>query len=151
MYAQFAKKFIRSAKAKKTLEPIRFKQNRAKTIAAPTVAILGNDHAFFEYNSFLTPHKPKDIANRMKENQQLIEPWANLNGTLQAAYFILAIRAVGLDTGPMQGLNKSAADKAFWAGTKFKPNFICSIGRGDETTIFKKLPRFEFDQICDIV
>ena len=68
-----------------------------------------------------------------------------MNGTLQAAYFILGIHAVGLDAGPMQGLDKTAADEDFWAGTKVKTNFICSIGRGDETTVFKKLPRLEFD------
>ena len=82
-------------------------------MAAPIVAILGNDHAFFEQNSYLWPHKPRDFSNRMKEYPQLIEPWANLNGTLQAAYLIMAIRAVGLDAEPTQGLDKEAADKAF--------------------------------------
>ena len=118
---------------------------------APAVAILGNDHAFYEHNSFFAPHRPGDIANRMSENPQLIAPWANLNGTLQAAYFIMAVRSIGLDAGPMQGLDKEVADKAFWSGTEIKTNFVCSLGYGDETTVFKKLPRFEFDQVCEIL
>ena len=144
-------KFLQSEKSKKILEPILFEGNRAKTMAAPVVAILGNDHAFFEHNAFFAPHKPRGIADRMSENPQLIVPWANLNGTLQAAYFILAVRAVGLDAGPMQGLNIQEADKAFWVGTEVRTNFICSIGHGDETTVFKKLPRFDFDQVCEII
>ena len=43
-------KILRSTRAKKALEPILFEANRAKTMAAPIVAILGNDHAFFEHN-----------------------------------------------------------------------------------------------------
>ena len=144
-------KFIRSKTAKKLLQPILFEANRAKTMDAPVVAILGNDHAFFEHNSFLAPHKPQGIADRMQENPQLVAPWANLNGTLQAAYFIMAVRAVGLDAGPMQGLDKEAADRAFWEGTEVKTNFICSVGYGDENTVFKKLPRFEFDQVCQFL
>ena len=144
-------KFLRSTRAKETLKPILFEPNRAKTMATSVVAILGNDHAFFEHNSFFAPHRPQDIANRMEKNPELVAPWANMNGTLQAAYFILAVRAVGLDAGPMQGLDKVAADEAFWLGTEVKTNFICSVGYGDETTVFKKLPRFEFDQVCEIL
>ena len=144
-------KFVQSENAKQILKPILFEGNRAKTMAAPVVAILGNDHAFFEHNAFFAPHKPQGIADRMSENPQLIAPWANLNGTLQAAYFILAVRAVGLDAGPMQGLDKEEADRAFWAGTEVRTNFICSIGHGDESTVFKKLPRFDFDQVCEII
>ena len=73
------------------------------------------------------------------------------NGTLQAAYFILAVRAVGLDAGPMQGLDKKAADAVYWSGTSVKTNFICSVGYGNEITVFKKLPRFEFDEVCEIL
>ena len=144
-------KFVCSDNAKKVLEPILFEPNRAKTMQAPAVAILGNDEAFYEHDSFLTPHRPGAISKRMIENPELIPDWAMRNGTLQAAYFILAVRAVGLDAGPMQGLNKKAADEAYWAGTRVKTNFICSIGHGDETTVFKKLPRFDFIEVCEIL
>ena len=144
-------KFVCSDDAKKVLEPILFEPNRAKTMQAPAVAILGNDHAFHDHNAFLTPHRPDAIAQRMNENPNMIPDWAMRNGTLQAAYFILAVRAVGLDAGPMQGLDKKAADEAYWAGTKVKTNFICSVGYGDETTVFKKLPRFDFTDVCEIL
>ncbi|MDG2034289.1 MAG: malonic semialdehyde reductase [Rhodospirillales bacterium] len=144
-------KFVCSEDAKKVLEPILFEPNRAKTMQAPAVAILGNDDAFYEHDAFLTPHRPGAMSKRMIENQELIPDWAMRNGSLQAAYFILAVRAVGLDAGPMQGLNKKAADGAYWAGTRVKTNFICSVGHGDETTVFKKLPRFDFKEVCEIL
>ncbi len=144
-------KFVCSDNAKKILEPILFEPNRAKTMQAPAVAIFGNDYAFYDHDVFLTPHRPGAISKRMTENPELIPDWAMRNGTLQSAYFILAVRAVGLDAGPMQGLNKKAADDVYWAGTKVKTNFICSIGHGDETTVFKKLPRFDFAEVCEIL
>ncbi len=51
----------------------------------------------------------------------------------------------------MQGLNKAKADEVFWSGTDIKTNFVCSIGRGDEATVFKRLPRFEFNEVCEII
>ncbi len=144
-------KFICSDDAKKVLEPILNEPNRAKTMLAPAVAILGNDDAFYEHDSFLTPHRPGAMSKRMTENKDLIPDWSMRNGTLQAAYFILAVRAIGLDAGPMQGLNKKAADEAFWAGTRVKTNFICSVGYGDENTVFKNLPRFDFEEVCEIL
>ena len=144
-------KFLRTEKAKKILEPILFEPNRAKTMKAPVVAILGNDHEFFKYNSFFAPHRPDAILKRMDDSPQLIGPWSILNGTLQAAYFILAVRAVGLDAGPMQGLDKAVADETFWKGTEIKTNFICSVGEGEEGTVFKKLPRFSFEEVCEVL
>ena len=144
-------KFLTTDEAKQKLEPILNEPNRAKTMLAPVIAIFGNDHKFFEHNDFFAPHRPGVIRNRMEENPDLVLPWANLNGTLQAAYFILAVRAVGLDAGPMQGLNKAKADEVFWSGTDIKTNFVCSIGRGDEDTVFKRLPRFEFNEVCEII
>ena len=65
-------KFVCSDNAKKVLEPILFEPNRAKTMQAPAVAILGNDEAFYEHDSFLTPHRPGAISTRMIENPELI-------------------------------------------------------------------------------
>ena len=144
-------KFIQSAAAKKILMPIMMEANRGKIGGGSVVAILGNDYEFYEHNAQLTPFRPTATRDRMIGKPDLIHHWASLNGTLQAAYFMLAVRAAGLDIGPMQGLDKAACDEAFWAGTKVKTNFVCSIGRGDEITIFKKMPRFDFDEVCEIL
>ncbi|MDA0240423.1 MAG: malonic semialdehyde reductase, partial [Proteobacteria bacterium] len=105
--------FVKSDEAKKRLEPIMFERNRAKTMQAPVIAILGNDLEFGQKSPFFAPHRPDDVKGRMEENPNLKQPWAIKNGSLQAAYFMMAVRAVGLDVGPMQGLDMAACDEEF--------------------------------------
>jgi 3-hydroxypropanoate dehydrogenase len=65
------------------------------------------------------------------------------NSTLQGAYFIIAARMLGLDTGPMSGFSNAAVDEAFF-GTRIKSNFISTLGYGDPATIFSRSPRPDF-------
>ena len=144
-------KFITSDEAKEKLGPVVNEPNRAKTLKAPATAIFGADHDFYEHFTKLTPFRAEMLQQRMADNPNMIAPWATMNSALQAAYFMMAVRAIGLDVGPMQGIDKPGMDEAFWSGTKVKTMFICSFGRGDETTIFKKLPRFDFEEACEIL
>ena len=73
------------------------------------------------------------------------------NGSLQGGYFILAARAVGLDCGPMSGFDNDAVDRTFFSGTRIRSNFLCNLGYGDDTGLFPRSPRFEFDEICTIL
>ncbi|MEO0403166.1 MAG: nitroreductase family protein, partial [Pseudomonadota bacterium] len=38
-----------------------------------------------------------------------------------------------------------------FAENGWKSNFLCNIGYADETALFGKLPRFEFDDICEVI
>ena len=51
----------------------------------------------------------------------------------------------------MSGFDNEGLDKEFFSETSFKSNFICNIGYGDESKLFKRSPRFDFDQICKIL
>ena len=42
-------------------------------------------------------------------------------------------------------------DEAFFTGTKVKSNFLCNIGYGDDSTLRPRSPRFDFDEIAEIV
>ena len=83
--------------------------------------------------------------------QQKIESSAFRNGTLQGAYFIIAARALGLDTGPMSGFDNAGVDREFFAGTSVKSNFLCSLGYGDPSGLFPRSPRFSFEEMATIV
>jgi 3-hydroxypropanoate dehydrogenase len=75
----------------------------------------------------------------------LREVSAMRNSSMQGAYFILAARALGLDTGPMSGFSNEAVDAAFFADTpSVKSNFISTLGYGDSATIFERSPRPDF-------
>ena len=73
------------------------------------------------------------------------------NATRQGAYFMIAARALGLDVGAMSGFSNEIVDQEFFAGTTLRSNFLCNLGYADETALFQKLPRFEFDEVCHFV
>ncbi|OYY89216.1 MAG: malonic semialdehyde reductase [Sphingomonas sp. 28-66-16] len=119
--------------------------NAPKIKAAPVTVIIGMDENFHELLPELFPHA--DAKSWFVGNEALRKTSAMRNGTLQGAYFIIAARALGFDTGPMSGFNNEAVDAAFFAETPHvKSNFISTLGYGDPATIFERLPRPAFDR-----
>ena len=104
--------------------------------------------AFYEQLPDLFPHT--DARSWFVGNDQLIEKTAFRNSSLQGAYFIMAARALGLDTGAMSGFSNDAVDAAFFAGTTVKSNFISTLGYGDPASIFERSPRPDFDRFNTI-
>ena len=118
--------------------------NRAKILGAPVTVIIGMDMEFYEQLPDLFP--PADARSWFVGNQALIDATAMRNSSLQGAYFMLAARALGFDTGPMSGFDQSAVDADFFAGTTVRSNFISTLGHGDPASIFGRLPRPGFDR-----
>ncbi|MDE3175983.1 MAG: malonic semialdehyde reductase [Pseudomonadota bacterium] len=141
--------FLKSEAAKAKLGPAMAEGNRAKTLAAPVVAIVAFDEKFFEHLPFLFPHA--DAKPWFSGNEAFAHRSAFQNGTLQVAYLILALRAVGLDTGPMTGFDNSKVDAEFFPEGHVKSNVIINIGYGDATKLFPRSPRFSFDQIAKVL
>jgi 3-hydroxypropanoate dehydrogenase len=141
--------FVASQEAKERLKPHLSEGNRAKTMSAPVTAIIGYDLDFARHLVRLFPHAPE--AKNWFADPALAETTAFRNGTLQGAYFIVAARALGLDCGPMSGFDNAGVDREFFAGTRVKSNFICSIGHGDPAGLFVRSPRLPFDDACRIL
>ncbi|MEW6515256.1 MAG: malonic semialdehyde reductase [Pseudomonadota bacterium] len=141
--------YVKSPAAKARLLPLLMEGNRAKTQAAPVVALLGMDLTFYEQLPKLFPHT--DAKSWFVGNQPLIEATAFRNSSLQGAYFMLAARALGLDCGPMSGFDADQVNAEFFAGTNVRTNFICSVGYGDPTALFPRSPRPDFADVCTIV
>jgi 3-hydroxypropanoate dehydrogenase len=138
-----------SAEAKEKLAALSSANNQDKIRKAPVTVIIGMDMEFYEQLPELFP--PADAKSWFVGNQAMIDATAMRNSSLQGAYFIMAARALGLDTGPMSGFDNGAVDQAFFAGTTFKSNFISTLGVGDPSTIFGRLPRPGFDRFNTIV
>lgn len=138
--------FVRSEtgreKVLKALKPA----NVPKVATAPVTAIIAYDTEFWRELLYLFPHE--DRRPHFAEKPQFAEETAFRNGTLQGAYFMIAARALGLDVGAMSGFSNEVIDHEFFAGTSVKSNFLCNLGYADETALFQKLPRFEFDDVC---
>jgi 3-hydroxypropanoate dehydrogenase len=138
-----------SADAKAKLAALALLANATKILSAPVTVIIGMDSEFYEQLPDLFP--PADARAWFKDAPELAAATAFRNSSLQGAYLIIAARALGLDTGPMSGFSNDGVDAAFFAGTKFKSNFIATIGYGDPASIFGKLPRPGFDRFNTIV
>ena len=142
--------FVKSEEAKKRLAPHLSEGNLEKTMMAPVCAIIGHDLEFYEHLPQLFPHN-LDAVNWFKGKETHSATTAFRNGTLQGAYFIIAARALGLDTGAMSGFDNAGVDAEFFAGTKIKSNFLCNLGYGDPAALFPRSPRFEFAEMAEIL
>jgi 3-hydroxypropanoate dehydrogenase len=58
---------------------------------------------------------------------------------------------LGLDVGAISGFDNAVVDAEFFAGTPLKSNFLCNLGYADVDALFQRLPRFEFDDVCEIL
>ncbi len=140
--------FLQSKSAKERLSPFMSEGNRAKTLAAPVTAIIGYDLEFYEKLPKLFPHAD---ARSWFAGKPHAEETAFRNSSLQGAYFIIAARALGLDTGPMSGFDAAGVNKEFFPDGKIKVNFICNLGYGDPEGVMGRSPRFAFEEFCTIL
>ena len=142
-------KFVRSAAAKERLAKAVKPANLPKMMGAPVTAIIAWDPAYWQHLDFLFPHD--DRKPMFANNADFAHDTAYRNSTLQGAYFMIAARALGLDVGAMSGFSNAIVDEEFFSNSGWKSNFLCNIGYADETALFQKLPRFDFDDICEIM
>ncbi len=141
--------FVRSKEAKERLRPALAPGNVDKTMAAPATTIIGYDLEFCELLPRLFPRS--DMRQAFVGKPDLIKDTAFRNSSLQGAYFILALRSLGLDTGPMSGFDNAKVDAEFFSGTAVKSNFLINIGHGDPAKLFPRSPRLTFEEIARIV
>lgn len=141
---------VRSASARARLVQTMSDGNKAKTAAAPLVAILAADHAFHENFPRTFPHFP-GARDMFAANDALRAQTADLNGTLQVAYFILGVRAAGLAAGPMTGYDAEALNGEFFADGTRRVLAVVSIGTPGPDAWQGRLPRLDFDEVVSTV
>ncbi|MEU5433776.1 malonic semialdehyde reductase [Streptomyces sp. NPDC020719] len=140
---------VRSAEARERLVAHMAEGNQAKTAAAPLVAILAADNEFHEELPKLFPHFPqaKDV---FFSERPVRESAAGLNAAMQAAYFIVGVRAAGLAAGPMTGFDAAGVQKEFLDGDH-TPLMVVNIGKPGEGASFPRSPRLAFDEVVTTV
>jgi 3-hydroxypropanoate dehydrogenase len=135
--------WVRKGEARDRLVPLMHEGNRAKTAAAPVVAVLAADHAFHERIPELLPFRP-ELRETFAADDALREQAARYNTALQAAYLIIAVRAVGLAAGPMLGFDAAAVDRELLAGTTWRSQLVVNIGTPGPDAWFPRLPRLDY-------
>ena len=141
--------FLTTPGAKARLRPALAPGNVEKTMAAPVTAIIAWDTEFYENLPRLFPQA--DMRSYFIGNNALIDETAFRNSSLQAAYFILAARALGLDCGPMSGFDADKLNAEFFPDGKWKVNFLCNLGYGDQSKLYPRNPRLEFDEVAVVL
>jgi 3-hydroxypropanoate dehydrogenase len=135
--------FVESAEAKEMLKPALHDGNREKTLAAPVTAIIATDLKFFEHFPRLFPERGEMFQGMFAGFPVEIQrgtAWDN--AVLQMAYFIIALRSLGLDAGPMGGFERPIVDAAFFPDGRFVSQYLINIGYADDTKVWPRLPRF---------
>jgi len=141
---------VRSAAARERLVTMMTDNNKAKTLAAPLVAILAADTDFHEHLPTQFPVFPqaKDV---FFADSAVREASARLNAGLQVGYFILGVRAAGLAAGPMVGFDAEAVSAAYFPDGKSKALVVVNIGRPGPGAWWGRLPRLDHEQVFSTV
>ncbi|MFJ2933064.1 malonic semialdehyde reductase [Streptomyces sp. NPDC087219] len=140
---------VRGDEARERLLEHMAEGNRPKTAAAPLVAILAADNEFHQELPTLLPHFPQ-AKDLLFADRPVREESALLNATLQAAYFILGIRAAGLAAGPMTGFDFPGVRKEF-LDDDHTPLMVVNIGRPGTDAWFPRAPRLTYDDVVTTV
>ncbi len=141
--------FLNSTESRARLIPALSPGNVDKTKLAPVTVIVATDTQFFEHMPSVW-HRPG--AKEMFEgNAALAQGTASRNSTLGGAYFMMAARAVGLDCGPMSGVDLAKVNAEFFPDGRFQANFLINLGYGDDSLLFNRNPRLSFEQACTVL
>jgi len=141
--------FIKSQEGKDKLKPALMPGNVPQVQSAAVTVIVAYDTQFFE-------HLPKqfpayDAKPLYDSNPVAAESVAFRNSSLQGAYLIMAVRALGLDCGAMSGFDPQKVNEAFFPDGRFKANFLLNIGVADAAGIYPRGPRLEFSEVAKII
>jgi 3-hydroxypropanoate dehydrogenase len=140
---------VRSDQARARLVAHMGDGNQAKTAAAPLVAILGYDVDFHDQLPHVFPHFPG--ARDLFAEEPLRHATGRDNAFLQAAYFLLGVRAAGLAAGPMGGFDAAGVDAEFFPDGRTRSVMVVNIGRPGPDAWFDRLPRLDYDHVVQSV
>ncbi len=134
--------YVRPGAGRDRLIPHMSDGNKAKTESAPAVAVLAVDTQFHEHIPVLMPFRP-EMKDVFAANDDMRTKAGTFNSTLQAAYFLLSVRAHGLAAGPMAGFDADGIDAEFFPAGRWHAILVVNIGHPGENPWFDRLPRLD--------
>lgn len=138
--------FVRTQEGKERLLRHMNEGNVAKTASAPVTAILAADGRFHEHIPTVLPFRP-EMKDVLEAQEELRQGMADFNAALQAAYFILAVRANGLYAGPMGGFDAPGLDREFFPDGRWHAILTVNIGHPGEKPWYDRLPRLDHEDV----
>ena len=138
--------YVTTPEGKARLLPHMQPGNVDKTSTAPVNAVLAVDTTFHHHIPRLLPFRP-EMRDALEGDPGLRDRISTVSGSLQAAYFIIAVRAVGLAAGPMGGFDGAGLDAELFPDGEWSSSMVVNIGYPGEHPWFDRLPRFEYDEV----
>jgi 3-hydroxypropanoate dehydrogenase len=123
--------------------------NAEKTAKAPLIAVLAADMKFNRHIERIFPDAP--AMAKMYENDEFREPIADSQAWMQAGYFVMGIRALGLDTCPMLGLDRAGLDADLFRDSDLKCICVVLIGKPGPDAYGPRLPRLDYDEVVSVL
>lgn len=137
--------FVRSPEGRARLTPHVSAGNATKISAASATAILAADLDFHRQIPLIAPNAAAK-QEKYDADPEGREAEAVFNATLQAGYFVLAVRARGLTAGPMTGIKGPAIDAEFFADRPWRTLLAVNIGHPGPEAWKARQPRVADDQ-----
>jgi 3-hydroxypropanoate dehydrogenase len=112
---------------------------------APVNAILAADRAFHHQIPRLFPFRA-GMRDALETNPGLRDKIGTGGAWMQAAYFVIAVRAAGLAAGPMGGFDSAGLDGEFFPSGNWRSFLIVNIGYPGENPWHERLPRLDYTE-----
>jgi 3-hydroxypropanoate dehydrogenase len=112
------------------------------------VAILSYDLDFHETLPEVLPSSPR--ARDGFTDEAARHAFGAFNGALQAAYFVIGVRAAGLAAGPMGGFDKAGVDADFFPDGRQRSFLVVNIGHPAPDGQFPRSPRLAYERVVSV-
>ena len=120
--------------------------NVAKATSAPVNAVLAVDNRYHDQLPRLLPFRP-DMHKMLEDEDALRERIRDFGGAMQAAYFLIAVRAAGLAAGPLGGFDQSSLDADLFPEGQWSSILVVNVGHPGENAWFDRLPRLDYEEV----
>lgn len=136
---------VRSQEARTRLVSRMSEGNKAKTAAAPLSVVLAWDDLFPATLPRVLPHNP--AAAGFFGDGERRRTFAVQQAWLQAGYFIVGVRALGLAAGPMLGFDAAGVDADLLGGTSLRSICVVNVGTPAADSYKPRSPRLGYDEV----
>lgn len=137
---------VRSEPARERLLDCLPRGNREQAAGAPLTLVCAADRAFADALPRLHPRGERYRDLLESGGEQMRERWARTNALVQVGFLIMAIRAIGMAAGPMNGDDAQALARAFFPEQDVEILLVINVGRPTDDAFQKRNPRLTFEE-----
>ena len=137
---------VRGGEAKQNLLNALPRGNREQAQGAPLVLVCGAKLDFHHDLPSLHPRGDR-YEKLLTANDKMRTLMAHTSATIQVAYLILALRAQGLETGPMNPDDAQLLHDYFFPGEDIEPILVINVGHSGTDAYQERGPRVGYDEV----